>query len=84
MYRKNQETLFENFIKGMDKELQSQLRLLFTRQMMMDEFNRKRELEQLKKEVVEEVLARIHLSIDANDVIAKIKELDEAIKKLGK
>jgi hypothetical protein len=52
--------------------------------MMMDEFNRKRELEQLKKEVVEEVLARIHLSIDANDVIAKIKELDEAIKKLGK
>ena len=84
MHRKNQETLFENFIKGMDKELQSQLRLLFTRQMMMDEFNRKRELEQLKKEVVEEVLARIHLSIDANDVIAKIKELDEAIKKLGK
>ena len=84
MYRKNQETLFENFIKGMDKELQSQLRLLFTRQMMMDEFNRKRELEQLKKEIVEEVLARIHLSIDANDVIAKIKELDEAIKKLGK
>ena len=84
MYRKNQETLFENFIKGMDKELQSQLRLLFTRQMMMDEFNRKRELEQLKKEVVEEVLARIHLSIDANDVITKIKELDEAIKKLGK
>ena len=84
MYRKNQETLFENFIKGMDKELQSQLRLLFTRQMMMDEFNRKKELEQLKKEVVEEVLARIHLSIDANDVIAKIKELDEAIKKLGK
>jgi hypothetical protein len=52
--------------------------------MMMDEFNRKRELEQLKKEIVEEVLARIHLSIDANEVIAKIKELDEAIKKLGK
>ena len=84
MSNRNKETLFENFIKGMDKELQAQLRYLFTHQMMMDEINRKRELEQLKKEVVEEVLARIHLTIDASEVIAKIKELDEAIKKLGK
>ena len=76
--------IFEYFLKGMDREMQSQLRLWFTRQMMLDDFNRKKELEQLKKEVVEEVLSRIYLTIDASEVIAKIKELDEAIKKLGK
>ena len=68
----------------MERETQAQLRLWFTHQMMIDEINRKKELEQLKEEVVEEVLARIYLTIDASDVIAKIEELDEAIKKLGK
>ena len=76
--------IFQYFLKGMERETQAQLRLWFTHQMMIDEINRKKELEQLKEEIVEEVLARIYLTIDASDVIAKIEELDEAIKKLGK
>ena len=57
MYRKR-EDIFENFLKGMDKEMQAQLRYWFTHSMMLDEINRKKEYEQLKQEIIEEVLAR--------------------------
>lgn len=82
MYQKND--IFEHFIKGMDRELQAQMRYWFTHQMMMDEIERKRELEQLKKEIIEEVLSRISITIDVVDAIKQIKELKDEIDKLGK
>lgn len=76
--------MFNQFLSGMDKEMQAQLRYFFTHQMMIDKINSKREREQLKQEIVDEVLARIYLTIDASEVIEKIKELQDEINKLGK
>lgn len=76
--------MFNQFISGMDKEMQAQLRYFFNHQMMIDKINSKREREQLKQEIVDEVLARIYLTIDVSEVIEKIKELQDEINKLGK
>ena len=83
MYRKN-EDLFEHFLQGMDKELQAQLRYIFTHQMIQQEYQRKQEYERMKREIIEEVLNRIQVSVDISDVISKIKELRDEIDKLGK
>ena len=83
MYRKR-EDIFENFLKGMDKEMQAQLRYWYTHSMMLDEINRKKEYEQLKQEIIEEVLARISITADVAEAIAQIKKLQDEINKLGK
>ena len=83
MYRKRDD-IFENFLKGMDKEMQAQLRYWYTHSMMLDEINRKKEYEQLKQEIIEEVLARISVSVDITEAVAQIKKLQDEIDKLGK
>lgn len=75
---------FEYFIKGMDKEMQAQLRFMYAHKQIQDEFDKKREREQLKKEIIAEVLAHISVSIDISEVIASIKEIQDELNKLGK
>jgi hypothetical protein len=52
--------------------------------MMIDEYNRKREREQLKQEIIREVLAQISVTIDITEAVSNIKELQDEINKLGK
>ena len=52
--------------------------------MWHDEWVRKQELEQLKKEITQDVLASISTTIDIDDVAKKVKELQNLIDKLGK
>ena len=52
--------------------------------MMLDEINRKKEYEQLKQEIIEEVLARISVTVDVSEAVAQIKKLQNEINKLGK
>jgi len=51
---------------------------------MKEQFVRRQELEKLKAEIVEEVLARISVSADITDAVLKIRELKKELKNLTK
>ena len=72
---KKRKDFFEYFLQGLDAKLAAQLRLDQQRQKMREEFVRRQELEKLKNEITEEVLARISVSADITDAVLKIKEL---------
>ena len=81
MYKRND--LFNHFLNGMESGLQAQMRLYFTHQMMLDEYNRKRELEQLKREIISEILSQISVSVDITEAVSNIKEIQREINKIG-
>jgi len=51
--------------------------------MMLDEYNRKRELEQLKREIISEILSQISVSVDITEAVNNIKEIQREINKIG-
>jgi hypothetical protein len=57
---------------------------MYTHCKIIDEDIHRRELEQLKKEIVNEVLNRLSLSTEVQEAIGKIKELRIAIDNLTK
>lgn len=81
--KKRQESFFNHFIQGMDTKLQAQLAFEFQRMLMLERYEHEREMKKLKEEIVQEVLARISVSIDVSDVIEEIEELRRAIDSLG-
>lgn len=76
--------IFEQLTKNLEKEQRASLSFAFQREMWHDEWVRKQELEQLKKEITQDVLASISTTIDIDDVAKKVKELQNLIDKLGK
>ena len=48
--------LFDHFISGMEKEMQATLRMMYLNSCNIDEANRRREMEQMKEEIVQDVL----------------------------
>ena len=77
-YRK--EDHFRHFISGMDQKMQAELSLMFTHNRMVDEINRRREMEMLKQEITEEVMSRISIYIDKE----AIEQLRDMLNSLGK
>ena len=67
--RKND--FFSYLIQGMDSKMQAQLNYLYSHTRIMDEINHRREMEQMKQEITEDVLSRISIRLD-----------DEALKQL--
>ena len=57
---------------------------MFQNSQIIEDENRRRELAQLKEEIVNEVLNRLSLSLDVQEAISKIKELQDAIDGLTK
>lgn len=51
--------LFQSLISGMDKSMQTTLNMMYHNSMMIDEMNHRREMEQMKEEIVQEVLSHI-------------------------
>ena len=51
---------------------------------MLDRFNREREREQLKKEIIEEVLSRISIMFETGEAIKEINALNKAIEQLAR
>ena len=51
---------------------------------MIKEYNRKREKEQMKQDIIEDVLSYISIMIENGEAIQKINGLNNAIKQLGK
>lgn len=62
MHRKDD--LFNYTLRELEKKGQHELSLHFQRQRFLGELNQKKELERMKKEIVEDVLSRISLNIE--------------------
>ena len=84
MSNRQQDGMFEYFIKGLDQAAQATLRLMYAQSRIIDEENRRREKEQLKQEVAEYVISHIKATVDISEVLLEIEELRKAIESLGK
>lgn len=51
---------------------------------MKQSFFSKEEREQLVNETAQEVLSRLHATVDVTEIIEKIEELEKLLNKLGK
>lgn len=58
--------------------------MMYARSCAYDELNRKREMEQMKKEIAADVLSRISATVDVSEIIEQIEELRRAIDSLGR
>lgn len=76
--------LFRNMISGFESKLQAQLNYQYTHNKMLNELERRQEIERMKKEIVEEVLSRISIMFETGEAIQKINALNKAIEQLEK
>ena len=76
--------LFDHFIKGMEQEMQATLRMMYLNSRQIDEANHRREMEQMKEEIMQEVLSRISATVDVTEIFDAIDGLNEKIESLGK
>lgn len=51
---------------------------------MIERYNKQQEREQMKKEIVEEVLSRLSIMFETGEAIREITALNKAIEQLGK
>ena len=76
--------MFQSLISGMDKSMQTTLNMMYHNSMMIDEMNHRREMEQMKEKIVQEVLSRISATVDVTEIFDAIDGLNEKIESLGK
>ena len=57
---------------------------MYTRSCMLDEYNRKREMEKMKKEIADYVISHISATADISEVVEAIDELRNLIDGLGR
>lgn len=84
MHDFNKKMLFHDLLNSLDIENKADLYLRYQHILHKDMALHRYEMEQLKKEVVEEVLSRISVSADTKNAIKEINSLNAAIKQLGK
>ena len=58
--------------------------MMYARSCAYDELNRKREMEQMKKEIADDVLSRISATVEVSEIIEQIEELRRLIDSLGR
>ena len=76
--------MFDYFIQGMDEKMQTTLNMIYLNSCMIDEENHRREMAQMKEEIVQEVLSRISATVDVTEIFDAIDGLNEKIESLGK
>ena len=76
--------MFQSLISGMDKSMQATLNMMYHNSMMIDEMNHRREMEQMKEEIIQEVMSRISATVDVTEIFDAIDGLNEKIESLGK
>ena len=76
--------MFDYFIQGMDEKMQTTLSMMYLNSCMIDEENHRREMEQMKEEITQEVLSRISATVDVTEIFDAIDGLNEKIESLGK
>lgn len=57
---------------------------MYAKSKMEDEENRRREMEQMKREIAEYVISHITATVDISEVLMEIEQLRKAIDNLGK
>lgn len=75
--------LFNQLITGMDKATQATLWMMYNNSNHIDDFNHRQEMEQMKKEIADDVLSRLSATVDVSEIIDAIAELRKLIDDLG-
>lgn len=83
-YNRRDEDLFRYFINGLDSKMQADLSYRFAHNKLLAKEEHRREMEQMKKEIVADILANLSLTVDITDVLRQIEELRRAIEDLGR
>ena len=78
------EFLFDYFIKGMEQDMQATLKMMYLNSCNIDEANHRREMEQMKEEITQDVLSRISATVDVSEIFDAIDGLNEKIESLGR
>ena len=84
MSNRQKDAMFSYFIQGLDSKMQATLNMMYFNSCRIDEENHRREMEQMKKEIVEEVLSRISILFETGEAIKQIDGLKKAIDQLTK
>lgn len=74
--------ILDALISGLDQEQQAQLRYALFRSQMAEEVKRRHEMEQMKQEIIEEVMSRISVLFETGKAIQQIDGLKKAIDQL--
>lgn len=80
MYNYHNNDFFNYLTKGLDNKIQAQLNYMYSRARMADELNHRREMEQMKKEITEDVMSRINIRLEDE----ALKKLQDMLNNLGK
>ena len=64
--------------------MQATLNLMYHNSMMIDEENHRREMAEMKEEIIQEVLARISATVDVTEIFDAIDGLNDKIESLGR
>ena len=78
------DAMFDYFINCLDSKMQATLNMMYMNSMKIDEMNHRREMEQMKQEIIEEVLSRISIMFETGGAIKEINALNKAIEQLAR
>ena len=84
MQNTQKDWMFQSLISGLDKSMQATLNLMYHNSMMIDEENHRREMAEMKEEIIQEVLARISATVDVTEIFDAIDGLNDKIESLGR
>ena len=83
MINRQKDLLFQYLANQFDPNVQNTLISMYNNYKIIEQDNRKRELEDLKNSIAEEVLSRISLSTDVEKAIENIEILKRALDSLS-
>ena len=78
------DAMFDYFINGLDSKMQATLNMMYMNSMKIGEMNHRRAMEQMKQEIIEEVLSRISIMFETGEAIKEINALNKAIEQLAR
>lgn len=76
--------LFDLILRALDKSIDPILIVAFQKEMFKEQLYDAQFRTQIVEEVTERVLARLSLDLDISQALQQIKELEDAINRLGK
>lgn len=79
MSKRQNDDLFNQFLRGLDSKMQAQLNYLYSRNQQQNELERRHELEQMKREITDDVLSRVSIRVEQT----AFEAINKAINRLG-
>ena len=72
------------FARFLSKTGSETLAVLFQHEMQTQAFYDRQAREQLKQEIIDEIISRFHATVDVTDIVQEIDDLRNSIERLGK